>query len=81
LKISELENLISQFIKIDNKQKLYKLIYKLKNKGYLLALKKDLFFVKKPSEELDVDEIIEKYYRKLLKEKIKESNTKKRYIG
>jgi hypothetical protein len=45
---------------------LYKILYYLKNKGYLVSLKKDLFFVKKPEEIFEVDEIVENYYWDIL---------------
>ena len=52
--------------------KLYKQIYYLKNRDYLLSLKKDLFYVKKNDEEIFVDDIIEQNYWKFLKKYTKE---------
>ncbi len=73
------ENLLSQPLK---KNQFYKLIYKLKNKGIIISIKKDLFYIKSPSENTDIDEIIDQLYWKILKQKIKDSLlTNKRYIG
>ena len=52
--------------------KIYKQIYQLKNKWYLLSLKKDLFYVKKMDEDLLVDDIIENNYWKYLKKYLKD---------
>ena len=52
--------------------KIYKKIYNLKNKGYILSLKKDLFYIKKPDEDILIDDIVEKNYWKYLKKYLKE---------
>ena len=62
-------------------QKMYKVIYFLKNRGYLLNLKKNLFYVKSPEDQLDEINVIEEHYRPILKEHIKESLGNRYYIG
>ena len=44
----------------------YKIIYYLKKKGYLISIKKTLFFVTTPEKELTEELIIEEYYWQLL---------------
>ncbi len=64
-----------------NNKKIYKQIYRLKHKGYLISLRKDLFFVKKPDQQIDLDWLIENLYWQLLKKKINNDlPTKNRYI-
>lgn len=48
-------------------KKLYKQIYYAKNKWVLMSLKKDIFYVKTPDENIDIDDIIDNFYWKLLK--------------
>jgi len=50
---------------------IYKKIYYLKNRWYLISLKKDLFFVKEPDQNIDEEEIIEKFYWKILHKYLK----------
>jgi len=44
----------------------YKIIYHLKNKGFLISLKKNIFFIKKPSEIVSEELLIEDWYRTIL---------------
>ncbi len=53
-------------------KKLYKQIYYAKNKGILISLKKDLFYVKNSNEDIDFDYVVNKFYWKLLKKYTKE---------
>jgi len=64
---------------ISNKQ-IYKQIYYLKNKWFIISLKKDLFYIKNFDEEIDVDDIIEKNYWKILKKYVKEKYSKNYFI-
>ena len=60
--------------------KAYKNIYYLKNRWYLISLRKDLFFVKSPQLEIDDDELLQKFYRKILKQSAKDQLSSQRYI-
>lgn len=53
-------------------KKLYKQIYYSKNKWVLISLKKDLFYIKNSHEDIDIDDIINNFYWKLLKKHTKE---------
>lgn len=64
-----------------NDAKMYKTIHKLKNKGEILPIKKNMFIAKAPNKEFEEDEIIEKYYREVLKKHCKEFVQTRRYIG
>ena len=61
--------------------KMYKTFHYLKNRWYLLALKKSHYYVKKPEDEINEDEIIDDAYRSIIKDWIKKADIKKRYIG
>ena len=52
--------------------KAYKLIYHCKNKGYILSLKKDIFLVKDPETIINEQEIIDNFYRNMVKKHAKE---------
>ena len=75
-KILDIEKLKKMYQDIDmqaySDKKLYKQIYYAKNKWLLISLKKDLFYVKSFEEDEDVDDIINKFYWKLLKKYLKE---------
>ena len=60
--------------------KVYKLTHNLKNKGYLISLKKNCFLVTNPNRQLDEDHIILNYYRELLKKHCQTYITWGRYI-
>ncbi len=65
----------------ETNKKLYKVTYALKSKGYLINLRKDLYLIKKESEQIEESEIIEQYYRKLLSLHCQQKCGTKRYIG
>ena len=46
---------------------MYKLIYYLKIRGYLENLKKNIFFVKDPEQSYTQEEIIDLFYRTIVK--------------
>jgi len=48
-------------------QKMYKLIYYLKIRGYLENLKKNIFFVKDPEQNYSKEEITDLFYRTIVK--------------
>lgn len=60
--------------------KVYKTSHNLKNKGYLMSLKKNTFLITNPKKQPDEDEIAILYYRDLLKQHCKEYLTGQRYI-
>ncbi|UFX82649.1 hypothetical protein [Candidatus Absconditicoccus praedator] len=64
-----------------NDSKAYKIIYYLKNRGYIVSIKKNIFFVKDPNTEITEEDLIEKYYWDILKNHCKENFDKDRYIG
>ncbi|MDR3169326.1 MAG: hypothetical protein LBU27_06295 [Candidatus Peribacteria bacterium] len=61
--------------------KLYKLTHQLKNRGYLLTLRKDIFFIKDAEEQISETELEEQFYRKLLKQHCQQYCKQDRYIG
>ena len=77
----ELKSLIKNLMQENyHDTKAYKLIYYLKNKWYLISLKKNIFYVKKPDEIYDENEIVEKWYRSILYEHCRSTLHTKRYI-
>lgn len=60
--------------------KAYKLIYYLKNKWYLISLKKNIFYIKAPEQIFHEEDIIEHRYRPILYEHCTVSLKKQRYI-
>ncbi len=80
--IDELKRLLRNILDDQYKDtKAYKNIYYLKNRGYLISLRKDLFFVKSPQSQISDDDLLEKFYRKILKKSIKDQLSSQRYIG
>ncbi len=61
--------------------KMYKMIYYLKIRGYLVNLKKNLFFVKNPADEPDEETLANKLYWTILNKHCKDFIEGKRYIG
>ena len=59
--------------------KIYKITFQLKNRQYLLPLRKELFYITAPEKPIKPEEIEEQQYRKLLKEHCNQTS-KKRYI-
>lgn len=43
--------------------KLYKIIYQLKNKWYIISIKKDMYYIKECEESVNTEYILQKYYR------------------
>ena len=48
--------------------RIYKITHQLKNRGYLISLKKDILFIKDPQKEIEEEVIEEHLYRKILKQ-------------
>lgn len=61
--------------------KMYKMIYYLKNKEYILNLKKNIFFVKDPEKKYTEEQLLEMFYWNLVKKHCKDFLKGKRYIG
>lgn len=61
--------------------KTYKLIYYLKNRGYLISIKKNIFYVKLPEDHISESLILEDRYRQILHTHCKSSLRTYRYIG
>lgn len=63
-----------------NDQKTYKTIYYLKNRWYLISLKKDIFFVSSPDMKLNQEFLVDKFYWQILKQHCKKYLKNDRYI-
>lgn len=61
-------------------QKMYKLVYYLKIRGYLENLKKNIFFVKDPDHAYTKEEIIDLFYRIIVKKHCTDFLKGNRYI-
>jgi hypothetical protein len=61
-------------------KKWYKLIYHLKNKWYLRSLKKEIFCITHPDQQISEEELAEQYYWQILHNHAMQI-AKKRYIG
>jgi len=72
LNIWKIKEIYYDMVDNPSDKKLYKQIYQLKNKWFLLSLKKDLFYIKKADLEITADEIIEDNYWKYLRSYLKE---------
>ncbi len=62
-------------------KKAYKLMYYLKNKWYLLSIKKEIFYVKFSEDHISEDLILEDRYRYILHHHAKSATDNHRYIG
>jgi hypothetical protein len=62
-------------------KKMYKLLYYLKNRWYLLTLKKNIYFVKCIDEEYTEHWLIERFYWDLVKKHCKDYVQWDRYVG
>lgn len=81
LYINDLKEILALELANDySDKKWYKIIYHLKNKGYLVSLKKDIFFITTPGQLVKESEIVEQYYRSILHNHCNTSFNK-RYIG
>ncbi len=62
-------------------QRVYKVVYYLKNRWYLENLKKNVFFVKWAEEKYSTEEILDLFYWRLVKEHCNDFLTSRWYIG
>lgn len=81
INIPKIENLLKNVIddKFTN-QKMYKLIYYLKNRGYIYNIKKNIFLVKNPENEINQSKVLNDFYRQILKKHCNEFLKSDRYI-
>lgn len=61
-------------------KKAYKIIYYLKQRWYVISLKKDIFFIKDQNQNIEVDILIDKLYRQILAAHCKQYLWSDRYI-
>jgi len=81
LEIDKIKEIIKNILDSEySEQKTYKMIYYLKNRWYIESLKKDVFFVKNPEKAYQEQELIERFYRDMLKKHCNEYIQWKRYI-
>ncbi|MFA7717555.1 MAG: hypothetical protein WC875_02475 [Candidatus Absconditabacterales bacterium] len=62
-------------------QKVYKMVYYLKNRGYLENIKKNIFFVKDVEEKVTKEVIIERFYWPLVRKHCRDFLNSSWYIG
>ena len=79
--IEKIKEIIQNILDSDySESKSYKMIYHLKNKWYLITLKKSIFLVKNPEKEYDELQLLEMFYRSIVKKHCKDFVPGKRYI-
>lgn len=80
--IDKIKNILSNILDEEyNEKKAYKVIHHMKNRWYLINLKKSIFLVKDPEKEISEETLIENNYRTILKKHCKDFTNNKRYIG
>ena len=60
--------------------RMYKTFYYLKGRGYLVDLKKNFYYIKSPEDSVNEEDVVDKHYRTILSNKIKNITSEKRYI-
>lgn len=79
--IDKIKEIIKNILDSDySESKSYKLIYHLKNKWYILTLKKGIFLVKDPEKEYNENQLLDMFYRSIVKKHCKDFVPWKRYI-
>lgn len=80
--VDELKSCIREELKETyTEQKAYKVLYYLKRRGYVHALKKDIYYISTPQDEFDENDIVNRWYRDILYMHCSSSCWKKRYLG
>lgn len=80
--VDELKQCIREELKETyTEQKAYKVLYYLKRRGFLYTLKKDIYYITSPLDQIDENEIINRRYRDILYTHSTASCGKKRYLG
>jgi len=81
INISKVSQLLKNVVDEDfADHKLYKLIYYLKNRGYLYNIKKNVFLVKRPEVEFTQQQILDSFYWPIVKQHCNEFLKSNRYI-
>lgn len=79
--INKIKEIIQDIMDSDySENKAYKIIHQLKNRWYLVNLKKSIFLVKDPEKEYTEEQLLENFYREILKKHCKDFTAGKRYI-
>lgn len=79
--VQKIKNIVHSILDENyNDKKAYKMIYLLKNKWYLVSIKKNILLVKLPTDSFSENDIIDLYYRDSVKSHCKESCATSRYI-
>lgn len=60
--------------------RMYKIFYYLKNRWYIIDLKRNFYYVKLPEDEINEEYIVDRLYRSILNKQIKNLAKWKRYI-
>lgn len=82
INISKVEHILKNVIDEDfASHKLYKLIYYLKNRGYLYNIKKNVFLVKRPEVEFTQQQLLDMFYWAIVKQHCTEFLRSNRYVG
>lgn len=80
--ISKIQALLARVVDDQcDAQKLYKLIYYLKNRWYLLTIKKNVFLVKRMEEEYTQQQLLDMFYRTVVRQHCSDFLTSHRYVG
>ena len=80
--ISILKKVIESVLADDySDPKVYKMVYYLKNRGYLLPLKKDIYFVKSPEQIYTDEQLLDMFYWNVVKQHCKKYVFSDWYVG
>lgn len=81
IEIDKIKDIVKKILDSEySENKAYKMIYHLKNKWYLLNLKKGLFLVKNPEKKYQEQQLLEMFYWSIVKRHCKEFANNKWYI-
>jgi len=81
LSIEKIKDIVKNILDTEySEKKTYKMIYYLKNRWYLESIKKDIFFIKSPEKTYTENELLEQFYREILKKHCNQYLSTKRYI-
>jgi len=81
IEIEKIKTIIENILDTEyTEKKAYKMIYYLKNRGYIESIKKDILFVKDPETTYTENELTEKFYREVVKKHCSDFLKSKRYI-
>ena len=82
IEIQKIKGIVQDILDTDySEKKTYKMIYYLKNRWYIESLKKDIFFVKNPEKIYTENQLIDQFYRTILKKHCNDYLKSKWYIG